>query len=395
MRTSAPIATLLLTLAAGPALGHGYSTHAHLSREVAKQLRSDAKYGFIDKDEGLRNCFVWGSVFPDLVNVADAVGGNGGKIDSVRAKVESYAAVKKLDISGQDVKAFGFHTHDRAFALFLVEKAEQQGDPAFLAFALGNLVHLTQDHHEEMILHPYYMVRSGSGDLATSVLRDPAALAHWGPGSEIGSIFAAMSGALRTKDEACGVRDLPRKLVASGSIFTRTTRSIARAAELKHRYYLVAKEWREVKLQNPGFMTELGFQNTVRLHEVVLTVAPYTEGKEDAGKLARVFVDRYVDLAWWADALLFVGNTFTRLVTLGQLDLFKLVAACANADRRVAPAMAGADAVGDITFAFLHGGAAEKDLRAELANNIEFQRLLASGLLDKGTYSEPFDLGVT
>ncbi len=52
------------------ACAFGVGTHAHVTRETARRLRSNPKYAFIDKDDGLRNCFVWGSIFPDLQTVA-------------------------------------------------------------------------------------------------------------------------------------------------------------------------------------------------------------------------------------------------------------------------------------------------------------------------------------
>lgn len=387
-------ATLALALGAAfprKALAYGLATHSAVGEEAARKLANDPRHAFIPRDRGLTNCFRWGSTFPDVRSIAQAAAVAGPRFDALKKKLEASAWIKEVKLSTQDVKPLGFDTHDRPFLLFLVEKADRSGHDHFRAFALGCLTHAIEDTHAQVLMEPLTMIRTGSGDIGIRPLQDPANLAGWNPGSELDDIFDAMVDFRRTADEVKLVREAPRRLVTSGSIFGRLTRSLQRQAEVKHLTYVAAKEWHDTKLGLTGFITERGFQNLVRLFEASMTLYPYVFNKESAGDAARVFKDRFIDLPWWADAIAFVADVLVHVVTIGQLSIYDLAACIAKPQDKIGGALQTSQPLGDIAFGFMHGGDAERRVRATYGANVEFQRALASGLFNKDTYVVPLD----
>jgi hypothetical protein len=361
-----------------------------MSDRAARDIgAADPRYGFLASDAGLRECFVWGSVFPDIRAVPAAA----ASFDRLKARVEALSFVKQVRLSSQDVKPLGFDTHDRAFCEFLVGEAEASGHRPFLAFALGHLSHVVEDVHSQTAIVPHHMARTGAADLGIRPCESAAGLAAWGPGSEAEGIVEAMLDARLTAADARRVRELGQRLSSQGSVVRRLSDSLRREAEVKHLYWLAAKKYHDQVLGRSGFISEAGFQNSARLFEATLVFYAYGLGKESLGDAARVFQSRYIDLRWWAAALTTVGNWLVNIFTLGQRSIYDLVAGLALDPADVRSAAAGADPSGEVIFAFLHGGDEERRLRARLAGNVEFQRLLASGLLDRAGYASPLEVG--
>jgi hypothetical protein len=359
---------IIICAAATPALAYGPATHSAVSAEAARRLARDPRFAFLARPE-LEACVRWGATFPDVREMEAAVARGGARFEAAKKKLEATIFVERVDLSTDEVVPLGFDTHDRAFALFLLEKADASGDLSFRAFAMGWLAHIAEDVHAKVFLMPHVAAATGAADVGLRPVEDPAA--PWSAGEDLDQVFNTVNDARRPAADAVFLRDA-RARIAPGS-----------PSDVLHRVWLAMKEWHDAKLGLAGFISERGFRNLAELWQAALVAYPYGIGRESAGGASRELVRRYVVLPWWVKAIEEALDILTRVFTLDRLDIFRAATCVAHADRRVESALAS-DPVYDVIWGALHGDASA---RARHASNVELQRLVASGLLDPTTYA--------
>lgn len=385
MRLRAFLSALLLVLAwASPAAAWGPGTHMEIAERALSQLARQPQYGFLATDADARAAFLYGAIFPDLREVPSLA----PDLDRLIQRVEASSAVDRVLLSTQGVLPFGFDTHDTPLALAVVDAARASGDRYFLAFALGCLSHIAADKHAQGVAIPFYMARTDCGDLGIGPVETGGAQG-WYPGTEVETVVEGLTD-MRLPDARIGeVMDAHRRLARRWSLLGAVW-SQARAFDLHTRYYRAVRDILRSRGSAPA-ITEQGFLNTCRLFEAVRVFYPFATARESMESGAQRFAHRYVDLSWWASALRFLGRFIVGLLTLGQVDIERVVIGALIPRAQISQAL-GQAPVADVVFGWTHGDRA--GVTARHGGNDEFQRLLGSGLLEPRNLDMPLDLGV-
>ncbi|MFC1705420.1 zinc dependent phospholipase C family protein [Planctomycetota bacterium] len=366
---------LLQLLLPSSADAYGPGTHVRLGEESANRIaQADPSLASLVSDPSARACFLYGAVFPDI----RAVAGQLTSVTRLKRKLEAVALVKSVRFSTDDVAtAFrSFGTHKSEFVLELVDSARLSGDSHKLAFALGNLAHVLQDKHAQVLLVPSLTQRLGCGDLGVEPTEDPQAAGSWYPGYENELVVEGFADLACSAQIATFVRDAPWLLDPN------TATSYQRALTLRRFYHSVAASFARSRGRTPP--TEQGILNAAKLLEVSATLYPLFGGHEPLADSVRRVVERYVELTVWGSLLNGVVQLVVQNLT-GSQDLFDLVAPLIPMSF-VAGQVGGQSPLAEILFAYSRGPAEVQRVRSKYGGNEEFQRLDTSGLLDLGTY---------
>jgi len=369
------IALAALLSAPRPALAYGVATHAWLAEEEANRLAAaDPRLAFLVTDPEARACFLYGAIFPDMRSIARQV----ASFAPLKAQVLStgFVASVKFSTDGVDTALANIDTHDCAWLLLLVDRAEASGDRMKHAFALGNLAHVMQDKYSQIVQIPERVQHLHCGDLGVEPAHDPAALGSWHPGVENELWFDGTGDFARPRANVMFVKDAPWRLGANPTV------SYQRALALR-------KFWWQTAV---GFITQSGrtppseqsVLNAAQLFELSLTFYGFFTGNEQIGDALRSFIDRYLVLHWWASALNGVVQAISVNLTSGG-DVFAVFGPIAQPF--VGRQVGGRSVTGEILYASAQGGAEWARVLAKYAANPEFARLQASGLVDRATYA--------
>jgi hypothetical protein len=382
---------LLLLVGSRPALAYSWANHMKLSRDALQQLQSDPRYAFLTQDPATTDAFLWGSVFPDLGAMGQFLS-HKSDFDSFKQKLLSTPFVTDLDLSMDQASAIPWRdTHDPAFTLFLVQEAEKSGYLPFIAFALGNLAHTAEDLHEDNFMIPYHESVSGAGDLGVGPAQGPSY--GWATSREVDAVLKFLGDNALTDAQVREVSSAPWNLASGGWALGRIQRTQKIRAQVKHLYYLAIKDWVENHLNQGPFQSEVGFDNLCGIFDALLTLFPYIIHKDSLGRTAQLVKDRFVEFPWWLDAIATVLNTIVSTITLGQDSVYDLISLFVDPVSHLG-AFFQSDPITDIVVSRCQGGSLEKAAEARYASNVEYQRLVASGLLDAKNFA-PFDDAAT
>src|SRR5690606_18772142 len=116
-----------------------------------------------------------------------------------------------------------------------------------------------------------------------------------------------------------------------------------------------------------------------KMFEVSASLYPVFTGHADLAPVMRTFVDRYVQLAWWARLATGVIDQIVQNLTSAE-GLLQLV------EPLVPIGVVGNQVGAPSPLAYGHGVAEVQRLQQKYAQNAEAQRLFASGLLDPALY---------
>lgn len=367
----------ILGLLAGPraAQAYGVATHAWLAEEAASRIAArDPSLAFLATDAEARACFVYGAMLPDMRSVAPQA----PSFEQIRSQVlaSGFVTDVRFQTTGVDTVFRGFDTHGSAFLLTLVDRARASGDRLKLAFALGNLAHVMQDKHAQVIHIPAYIQGQHCGDLGVEPCDDPATAASWYPGAENELFFEAAGDLVRPAATVAFLRDAPWRLASN------PYDSYPRAVALRRFYWEAAAAYQASIGRTPP--TEPAIQNACKIFEVSMTFYPLFTGHDDIDDSMRLFGDRYLVLTWWAAALTGVVQAITTNLTGGR-DIFDILGPIVLP--QAGSQIGGRSAAAEIVFAHGRGGAEEQRVRAKYAANPEYARLVASGILDRATHA--------
>lgn len=364
--------------AAPEATAYGVGTHAWIAEDAALRVAAaDPSFSFLATDPDARACFVYGAMFPDM----RSTGRQSAGFNLLKQKMLASGFVDDVLFSTDEVAAtFAlFDTHDGEWLLSFVEMARASGDRYKLAFALGNHAHQLMDKHAQIFAIPAHVQSLACGDLGVEPTEDPAAVGPWYAGYENELLFEGMGDFARSNATFEFVKNAPWRLAADPAA------SIRRSNELRHYYWESAVAWSTAN--GLAVPSEKGIKNGARVFELAMTFYAFFTAHEAIGDAMRSFVERYLDLTWWASALTGIVQLITNALTGGQ-DVFDLVGPLLMP--AIGGQLGGTSPLGEIMFYYGRRDQAEiQRLRATYAANAEFQRLDASGLLDPATYTDP------
>ncbi len=371
-------AALVVVLApARDALAYGCATHSWLAEQEAPRLAAaDPSLAFLVTDPHANACFRYGAMFPDIRSMAR--GGLAG-FDTLKQQLEGSGFVDSVRFATDEVQAAfaDFDTHGCAFLLFLVDRGRASGDRYTHAFALGCLAHVMLDKHSQIFDVPWRTQTLHCGDLGVEPAEDPAALSGWYPGVENELVMEGFADTVRSAATLAFAKDAPWILAATPSA------SYLRALALRRFFFEAADaHCRQVGRTPP---TELGIQNAAVLYELGMNFYPFFAGEETVADAGRTFVERFLDLTWWAAALHNVVQAILGNLLNGR-DLFDLVGPLVPMSY-LGRQIGGQSVLAEALFAFAQGGSEVQRVRTKFAQNQEFQRLDASGLLDPSAYA--------
>jgi hypothetical protein len=357
---------------APPARAYGVATHAWLAEEEAYRLAAaDPSLAFLATDPEARACFMYGAIFPDMRSTARQVQG----FEMLRSKVLASGVVASIEFSTDEVAtAFTqFNTHGGDWLKALVARARSRGDRFEVAFALGNQAHALQDKHAQVLHIPSFIQRTGCGDLGVGPAEDPATAWHVGDENEL--FFEGFGDSARPREVVEFVRDAPWRLAANPTL------SYNRALALRRFYRETAAAFQAAA--GAPAPSERAILNAARVFEVSLTFYGFFTANEEIADTLRRFIERYVRLEWWAQALSGVAQAITNNIFQGA-DVFDVVGPL------IAPTVSGQvggqSVAADIMLGHAWGGADLQRIQAKYAANDEYRRLVASGMLDRATY---------
>jgi hypothetical protein len=369
--TSAVLATTPQTASA-----YGIATHAWLAEEAAHHLAAaDPRFGFLVRDPVANACFRFGSFFPDMRSLVAQT----STMESLKAKVEGTVFVDRVRIDTTDVgTAFrGWNTHTCDFVLHLIEQARRTGDPDKLAFAYGNLAHVMQDKHAQVLHIPTHIQRGHTGDLGVEPAEDPAHTLGWYPGAECELVFEAMGDQVRPAATLDFMKHAPWRLDPDPNA------SYARAEALRAFYYDAVVSYHQGRGTTPP--SRRAILNAAHLMEVSATLYPFITGHEELADVFRVFLDRYVRLSTLGALINGVAHSIVDNLTNGQTDLFTVVGEFIPIGA-FGGQIGGSAPLTEIFFSVAQGATEEARVRQKYANNPEAQRLFQSDLLDHDLY---------
>jgi hypothetical protein len=375
-----PIALLTVTLGAlvgssPTAHAYGMATHAWLADEAADRLaQADPSLAFLAADPDAKACFRYGAMFPDVRSVVRQQ----HTFANLKQDLESLPLIDhvNLSVAGAQAAFATFNTHDSRFALHFIDQAQQSGDRYQLAFALGNLAHILQDKHSQVVLVPTLCQETHCGDLGVEPTEDPSAASRWYPGYENELVIEGFGDLARPHAAVEFLRDAPYRLHPNATV------SHQRALVLRRAYHAAASSFVVSLGGTPP--TEAGILNGAQILEASATVYPIFTGHFPLTDTMDLFLFRYVRLSWWAQLAHGVANQVTQNLTSSR-TLLDLIAPLIPMSA-VGSQIGGQNPLVEIMFAYGQGPSEQQRIDSVYHSNAEYQRLRQSGLLNRQIY---------
>jgi hypothetical protein len=371
------IASLLTVPGIASAFGPG--GHFGAAEDSFDQVANLPGNEALRRDDVARRCYLYGANIPDLAWIHQRV----GLFNAIRDQASRISAVKRVHLDTTDVGPFDIQHHSARFLLRLVERARAQRSKELLAFALGMLSHAAQDHEEETFAMLRLSLEARAGDLGLEAecSGDPT---RFHERDECETTVSLM----REREQSTGrlrrLRDLPRELADGGFLgLRREARSLALRSRLVAFYYDFARA--EALAQNPAAtpISARGVMNAAALMEASWVLLPAAVNRTSFAEAARIFKSRYIDLKWWADVLMFLGNTLSRALTLGTQGIYDVVSLVLRPKRIIGNALAnGDDPLQHTLVASAFGGDMWRDAERRYGHLTEFRRMVDGGMLD-------------
>lgn len=330
-------------------------------------------------DDVARRCYLYGSNIPDLAWMHQRLSLFDAVIDQARAN----GAVKRVHLDTTDVRAFDIPHHEKRFLLHFIERARATGSKELLAFALGALSHAAQDYEEETfaMLRTSLEARTGDLGLEAELTGD---VSRFQERDECETVVSLVREHAQSSDRLERLRDLPHELEDGGFLgLRRSARSLALRSRLVAFYYDEAKAYELARNPTLQPISARGVLNSAVLMEASWVLLPAAVNRASFGDAARVFKSRYIDLKWWADIVVFVGDVLSRALTLGTQGVYDVVSLALRPKRIIGNALAGADdPLQHVLVASMFGGDMWRDAERRYAHTTEFQRLVRGNMLD-------------
>jgi hypothetical protein len=379
MRRTFALALTIALVTPGVASAFGPGGHFGAAEDSWDQVTQLPANAALEGDAVARRCFLYGANLPDLAWIHQRL----PLFQAIVDRARRVSAVKKVDLDLTDVGPFDIPHHDTRFLLHLVDEARATGSKELLAFALGALSHIAGDHEEETFAMLRTPLEAHAGDLglAAEATGDPA---RYTERDECELLVSFLRERAQSSDRLRRLRDLPRELAKGGFLgLHRTARSLALRTRLVAFYYDVAR--RSALAANPSaqVISARGVLNCAALMEAAWVLEPAVMNRVSFAETARVFKSRYVDLKWWADVLVGLGQVLSRSLTLGTQGVYDVASLVLRPRRFIGPALAGADdPLQEVLVASVFGGDVWRDVERRYAGLTEFQRIVRGDMLD-------------
>jgi hypothetical protein len=374
-----PRALALFVVVPGIASAFGPGGHFGAAEDSFDQVAALPGNQALRGDDTARHCYLYGANIPDLAWIYQRL----SLFNTIQDKVGKAPGVKSVNIDTTDVGPFNIPHHDQTFLLHLVDRARATGSKELLAFALGALAHSAEDYEEETfaMLRTTLEARVGDLSLESEASHDPARFTER---DECEAVISLVREHTQSSDRLQRLRDLPTELVPGGFLgLQRTARSLALRSRLVAFYY---DEARQYALQGNASLQPIsarGVMNAAGLMEASWVLLPAAVNRASFGETARVFKSRYVDLKWWADILVFLGDALSRALTLGTQGVYDVAALCLHPRKIIGNGLAAADdPLQQVVVASMFGGDLWRAAEQRYGGLSQFQRMVRGNMLD-------------